>query len=145
MSTIGKVESLWRYPVKSMRGEELEEAFAGYPGVYGDRVFAFKFQGALAFSSWAFLLLGGPVLIAYGLVCGGPWYYYLYLLLFFDFHPEAHLLLYKRYDAVAARVYGRPSPLPECLAFAVAAGFHPNNLGKQCAVVVAIVVLGNDL
>src|SRR4029453_15002574 len=42
MSTIGKVESLWRYPVKSMRGEELEEAFAGYPGVYGARVFALK-------------------------------------------------------------------------------------------------------
>jgi MOSC domain-containing protein len=42
MSIVGKVESLWRYPVKSMRGEELEEAFAGYPGVYGDRVFAFK-------------------------------------------------------------------------------------------------------
>ena len=42
MSVVGKVESLWRYPVKSMRGEEMEEAFAGYPGVYGDRVFAFK-------------------------------------------------------------------------------------------------------
>jgi hypothetical protein len=42
MSVVGKVESLWRYPVKSMRGEELDEAFAGYPGVYGDRVFAFK-------------------------------------------------------------------------------------------------------
>src|SRR5213592_3703094 len=42
MSIIGKVESLWRYPVKSMRGEELEETFAGYPGVYGDRLFAFK-------------------------------------------------------------------------------------------------------
>jgi len=42
MSIIGKVDSLWRYPVKSMSGEELEEAFAGYPGVYGDRVFAFK-------------------------------------------------------------------------------------------------------
>ena len=28
MSIIGKVESLWRYPVKSMRGEELDEAFA---------------------------------------------------------------------------------------------------------------------
>ena len=42
MSIVGKVESLWRYPVKSMRGEELEEAFAGYPGVYGDRVFAFR-------------------------------------------------------------------------------------------------------
>src|SRR5512132_2836574 len=42
MTIIGKVDTLWRYPVKSMRGEELEEAFAGYPGVYGDRVFAFK-------------------------------------------------------------------------------------------------------
>jgi MOSC domain-containing protein len=42
MSSVGKVESLWRYPVKSMRGEELDEAFAGYPGIYGDRVFAFK-------------------------------------------------------------------------------------------------------
>jgi uncharacterized protein YcbX len=42
MRIIGKVESLWRYPVKSMRGEELDEAFAGYAGVYGDRVFAFK-------------------------------------------------------------------------------------------------------
>jgi|SRR5215469_6840498 len=42
MSIVGKVESLWRYPVKSMRGEQLDEAFAGYPGVYGDRVFAFK-------------------------------------------------------------------------------------------------------
>ena len=42
MSILGKVASLWRYPVKSMRGEELEEMFAGYPGVYGDRVFAFK-------------------------------------------------------------------------------------------------------
>ncbi|MDP9098552.1 MAG: MOSC domain-containing protein [Verrucomicrobiota bacterium] len=38
---IGTVDSLWRYPVKSMRGEELEEMFAGYPGVYGDRLYAF--------------------------------------------------------------------------------------------------------
>jgi uncharacterized protein YcbX len=41
MSVIGTVESLWRYPVKSMRGEELDEMFAGYSGVYGDRLFAF--------------------------------------------------------------------------------------------------------
>jgi uncharacterized protein len=41
MNVVGKVESLWRYPVKSMRGEELDEMFAGYAGVYGDRVFAF--------------------------------------------------------------------------------------------------------
>lgn len=38
---VGTVENLWRYPVKSMRGEELEEMFAGYAGVYGDRLFAF--------------------------------------------------------------------------------------------------------
>jgi MOSC domain-containing protein len=42
MSLVGTVESLWRYPVKSMRGEELQELFAGYAGVYGDRVFAFE-------------------------------------------------------------------------------------------------------
>src|SRR5438876_9339888 len=42
MSIIGKVDSIWRYPVKSMRGEELAEAFAGYSGIYGDRLFAFK-------------------------------------------------------------------------------------------------------
>src|SRR5438132_12612964 len=42
MSAIGTVESLWRYPVKSMRGEELDELFASYAGVYGDRLFAFE-------------------------------------------------------------------------------------------------------
>ena len=42
MSIVGKIESLWRYPVKSMRGEELDEAFAGFSGIYGDRLFAFK-------------------------------------------------------------------------------------------------------
>src|SRR5205814_1307240 len=42
MSIVGKVDSLWRYPVKSMRGEELDEAFAGFSGIYGDRLFAFR-------------------------------------------------------------------------------------------------------
>ena len=42
MGIVGKVESLWRYPVKSMRGEELQEAFAGFAGVYGDRLYAFR-------------------------------------------------------------------------------------------------------
>ncbi len=42
MNIIGTVESLWRYPVKSMRGEELDEMFAGFSGVYGDRLFAFR-------------------------------------------------------------------------------------------------------
>src|ERR1700750_2518191 len=42
MSVLGTVDSLWRYPVKSMRGEEMDEIFAGYAGVYGDRLFAFR-------------------------------------------------------------------------------------------------------
>ena len=46
MITIGTVESLWRYPVKSMSGEELTEAFMGFPGFYGDRCYAFKNSAA---------------------------------------------------------------------------------------------------
>jgi MOSC domain-containing protein len=42
MEAIGHVESLWRYPVKSMRGEEIAEAFLGFAGVYGDRLYAFR-------------------------------------------------------------------------------------------------------
>lgn len=42
METIGTVESLWRYPVKSMGGEMLKESFIGFPGVYGDRCYAFR-------------------------------------------------------------------------------------------------------
>ena len=37
MSIVGTVESFWRYPVKSMAGEAIEEAFVGYAGVFGDR------------------------------------------------------------------------------------------------------------
>lgn len=46
MRVVGKIESLWRYPVKSMRGEELQEAFVVFPGVYGDRVYAFRSSAA---------------------------------------------------------------------------------------------------
>src|SRR5215472_16452350 len=42
MSVVGKVESVWRYPVKSMRGEQMPEIFAAFAGVWGDRLFAFK-------------------------------------------------------------------------------------------------------
>ncbi|MGH7176778.1 MAG: MOSC domain-containing protein [Tepidisphaeraceae bacterium] len=41
MSAIATVKSLWRYPVKSMAGEELNAAFLGFAGIYGDRFFAF--------------------------------------------------------------------------------------------------------
>jgi ABC-2 type transport system permease protein len=50
-----------------------------------DQIFSYKFQGAVAFSSWAFVLLGSPVLLSYGLEVsnGAPWYYYAVLPLFF--------------------------------------------------------------
>src|SRR6185437_9931640 len=40
MSIVGTVESLWRYPIKSMAGESLPKAFIDYAGVYGDRMYA---------------------------------------------------------------------------------------------------------
>lgn len=46
MNVVGRVESLWRYPVKSMRGEELREAYLTAKGVYGDRRYAFLSTGA---------------------------------------------------------------------------------------------------
>ncbi len=48
MSAVGKVESLWRYPVKSMAGETVDEVFVGYAGVFGDRLYAFLNQRAPA-------------------------------------------------------------------------------------------------
>ena len=42
MKSIGKIESLWRYPVKSMRGESLNEVFVGFAGVFGDRCYAIR-------------------------------------------------------------------------------------------------------
>ena len=60
-----------------------ETAFLLSTPLPDDRVFAHKFQGATAISIWAFLLLGGPLLIAYGIACYAPWYYYALLPLFF--------------------------------------------------------------
>jgi uncharacterized protein len=39
-STVGKVVSLWRYPVKSMLGEELNSSYVTDRGLLGDRVYA---------------------------------------------------------------------------------------------------------
>ena len=46
MTTIGAVESLWRYPIKSMSGEAMTEMFMGFSGFYGDRCYAFKNSSA---------------------------------------------------------------------------------------------------
>src|SRR4030095_8531555 len=39
---IGQIEALFRYPVKSMRGETLDAAALGWYGLDGDRRFAFR-------------------------------------------------------------------------------------------------------
>jgi hypothetical protein len=39
---VGRVGRLWRYPVKSMRGEECREIEVGARGFEGDRVFALQ-------------------------------------------------------------------------------------------------------
>jgi len=39
---IGRIEALYRYPVKSMRGEAREAATLGWHGLEGDRRFAFR-------------------------------------------------------------------------------------------------------
>ena len=44
-----------------------------------DHIFAYKFEGAVVFSSWAFMLLGVPVLIAYGVIYGAPAFFYFLL------------------------------------------------------------------
>jgi uncharacterized protein len=41
MTVVGTVESLWRYPIKSMAGETIKGAYVGYSGIYGDRMYGF--------------------------------------------------------------------------------------------------------
>ena len=46
MATIGTVQELWRYPVKSMVGEQLERATIGPLGLPGDRGWALRDESA---------------------------------------------------------------------------------------------------
>jgi len=52
MITIGKLESVWRYPVKSMRGEQVDDVFVAYTGVMGDRIYALSAADAPAEFPW---------------------------------------------------------------------------------------------
>ena len=40
MARIGTIKELWRYPVKSMRGEQLDSVFVGFSGLMGDRFYS---------------------------------------------------------------------------------------------------------
>src|SRR5687767_1956762 len=59
-----------------------ETAFLLSTPARADQVFAYKFQSAIGFSSWAFLMLGLPILVAYGLVFHVPLVYYALLPVF---------------------------------------------------------------
>src|SRR5215212_6605503 len=39
---VGRIRELWRFPVKSMRGEEVDAAEIGSDGVVGDRAYAVR-------------------------------------------------------------------------------------------------------
>ncbi|MGH8012946.1 MAG: MOSC domain-containing protein [Candidatus Binataceae bacterium] len=56
---VGIVSALWRYPVKSMRGEKLTSAVIAQNGINGDRVWApreLKYGGIMSARTWAGLL-----------------------------------------------------------------------------------------
>ncbi len=63
--------------------DSAETAFLLSKPVDEDQVFAYKFVVAASFSSWAFLLLGGPILIAYGISVKAGFAFYALMPLFF--------------------------------------------------------------
>ena len=52
MERVGQLNILRRYPVKSMAGEDLDEARVSFAGIVGDRVFAFIDQGNRSNFPW---------------------------------------------------------------------------------------------
>ncbi len=63
-----------------------EAAFLLTTPACSDQIFAFKFQEALAFSSWGFLLLGSPMMTAYGINrLAPPWFYLMFFCCFLAF------------------------------------------------------------
>lgn len=52
MEPIARITSIYRYPVKSMAGEELDSANLGWHGLEGDRRFAFVRMGAATGMPW---------------------------------------------------------------------------------------------
>ncbi len=48
-----------------------------------DQIFAYKFFEAIAYSSWAFLLLGSPMMLSFGIVEDATWPFYVIFPVFF--------------------------------------------------------------
>ncbi|MGR8946716.1 MAG: MOSC domain-containing protein [Gammaproteobacteria bacterium] len=49
---LGNVESIWRYPVKGMRGEELPYVYTAFSGLMGDRVYGVIANDGIAGFPW---------------------------------------------------------------------------------------------
>ncbi len=60
-----------------------ETAFLHTAPVRVESIFLYKFGEAVAFSSWAFVFLGTPLMAAYGRLFEAPWHFYFLSLLFF--------------------------------------------------------------
>ncbi|WP_250847129.1 putative ABC transporter permease subunit [Aquisphaera insulae] len=83
-----------------------------------DRVFAYKFVEAIAFSSWAFFLLGSPLLVAYGLTVKAPAGFYLMFIPFL----LSFVLIPGSLGAVAAIVVANVFPRRQKTILTMAAG-----------------------
>jgi ABC-2 type transport system permease protein len=59
-----------------------EAAFLMTTPARSQRIYQHQFQEAVWFSSWGFVLLGSPTLMAYGVATSAPWYYFALLLPF---------------------------------------------------------------
>src|SRR4051812_8798276 len=92
-----------------------------------DHVFAYKFQAAVGFSSWGFLLLGIPILVSYGLEWRVPWFYYALLPVYFI----GFLLLPGSVGAIACFLIVNITPQrrKQVLAAVVAVGAAGGRLG----------------
>jgi ABC-2 type transport system permease protein len=110
------------------RSSEVEFLFS-LP-VRAERIFLHKFQEAMLFSSWGFLLLGTPMLVAYGSVEHSGWYYFAVLLPFlvgFAYIPGG-------LGAIAALIIVRWLPRRKIRSLAIAAATAAS-VGAVAAVV----------
>ncbi len=100
-----------------------EAAFLLTMPTSADRVFAFKFAESIAISSWAFLILGSPLMVAYGISVGVSWQFYLIFLAYLF----AFVLIPGSVGAIAAMLIAR---------------FFPRRQKSVLAALVSVTLLG---
>ena len=70
LQELGRIEALWRYPVKSMAGHALAEARLGWHGLDGDRRYAFRRRAERGGFPWL-IASKLPELVRYQPIDGG--------------------------------------------------------------------------